>query len=271
LLLIGATAYAAAAVIPDTELHGGGNTVWDPDVDTYACTDPHPNSSAQDGFTPVDDGQTTSPNRNDAFDDALILFVGKQVFADYDWIGNRQGRQLSVGPTPTGGFKVSEVERALTTSPTLRVLDKFTNKKHRAVTHTVKVESNLGSDGATTIDASSSGDTTWTAADRWLVSHQEPFGALSDPVVTQVWYGKHAKRPTSVENTDSDVDCFLSKFRVRVPARGTRYLMFFLEMNKDSVSDAEAKAAKYDSRHLNTNLRVGLSPRVRKQILNWDL
>jgi hypothetical protein len=272
LALGSSAAYAANAVIPDTELHGGGDTVWDPTTDTSACTSPHLTpANAQEGFTPVNDGQTTSPSRSDAFDDALILFVGNRVFFDADWGGTRHGQQLSVGPRNTGGLKVAETERALGTSPTLRVLDKFTNTNGHAVSRTVTIESNLGSDNATTIDASSSGDTTWTAADRWLVSHQEPFGALSDPVVTQVWYGKHAKRPTSVENTDSNVDCFLSRFRIRVPAHKIRYLMLFLEMNEDSVASAEGQAAKYDQRHLTPALRTGLSPKVRSRILNWDL
>ena len=161
--------------------------------------------------------------------------------------------------------------RALQTSPTLRVLAKFKNTKNHPVRRTVKLETNLGSDNATTIDASSNGNTVWSRADRWLVTHEEPFDATADPVVTQVWYGKHAKRPGDVESTDARADCFLSKFSLRVPAHKVRYLMFFLEMNKDSIVDAVAKTAKFNNRHLTNQLRRGLSDRVENRILNWDL
>ena len=265
-LAVAAAAYAASVVINDTDLTGGGNTTWDPSNNTYACTNP-----PVDGFVPVSDGSTTSPTRDDAFDDALALFIKQRWFRDPNGNGNKQGQQLKVGPKRTGGLKVSETETALQTSPTLRVLQKFKNTKDRPVRRTVNLETQLGSDEATTIDASSNGNTTWSRTDRWLVTHEEPFGATSDPVVTQVWYGKQAEKPDDVENTDSEPDCFLSKFKIRVPAHKTRYLMFFLEMNKDSIADAVAKTAKFNNRQLTNNLRAGLSDRIEQRILNWDL
>jgi hypothetical protein len=265
-LAVAASAYAVSVSIDNTNLTGGGNTTWDPDNSTYACTNP-----AVDGFVAVSDGSTTSPTRDDAFDDALALFIRQRWFRDPDGNGKKSGQQLKVGPRRTGGLKVSETERALQTSPTLRVLEKLKNTKDHPVRRTVNVETQLGSDTDTTIDASSNGNTTWSRADRWLVTHEEPFGATSDPVVTQVWYGKDAKKPFDVENTDGEIDCFLSKFRVRVPANKVRYLMFFLEMNKDSIADAVAKAAKFNNRHLTNKLRRGLSDRVEHRILNWDL
>lgn len=261
-------AFGATVVISDTNLSGGDGTNWDPVDDTYACTNPGP----PDGFVPVDDGQTTTPSRHDAFDDGFVVWVGGltgTIFHDPDGNGNRRGHSLSVGPHKTDGFVVSQTETALQTSPTLRMLYRFKNPKRHRIRRLITVETNLGSDSGTGVRGSSTGDLSWTKTDRWLVTSDNST-TPTDPPVTQVWYGKHAAERV-VHTDQSEVDCYASDFRIAVPPHATRDLMFFAEMNPDSNADALHKAAKFDRRHLNGKLLKGLGDRVQRRILNWNL
>jgi hypothetical protein len=268
-LLAGSVAYATTVAIDGTFLTGGGGTSWNPENFTYACTDP---GSPPEAFVPVDQGTTST--RSDAFDDGFVVWVGGlggEAFQDPDGNGDRVGQGLAVGPASTKGLRVSETEKALQSSPTLRMLYRFKNTSAHSRNRTIALETALGSDTPTTIDKSSSGDKTWSKGDRWLVTHEEPFGPTSDPVVTQVWFGRHAReRVTHKEHSTNAPDCFLSEFKITVPAHAKRYLLFFAEMN-NSISSAKNKTAKFNQVHLTSNLRNGIRSGVRNRILNWDL
>jgi hypothetical protein len=269
LLAAAPAAYAVSVVIDDTDLTGGGGTTWDPASDTYACTNP----GAPFGFIPVHQGTTAS--RTDAFDDAFAVWVGGlngKIFGDPDGNGNKRGQRLSVGPRATNGLKVSQTETALQTSPTLRMIYQFKNTSRHTIKRKIAVETNLGSDSNTTIDASSSGNQSWSRSDRWLVTHEDPFTATSDPVVSQVWFGKQAaKRPVAIKHSDGNSpDCFLTTFKLRVKPHRVKDLMLFSEMN-NAVGGAVQKAHKFNKRHLSRKLLKGLGHRVKKRIVNWDL
>lgn len=269
-LAVAPAAWAVSVVIDNVDLTGGGATTWDPAED-YACTQP-PTGAAR--FVPVEDGSTAT--RSDAFDDAFAVWVGGldgKLFGDRDGNGNRRGQTLSVGPTATKGYKVSANETAIQTSPTLRMIFQFKNPSRHPVSRKIAVESNLGSDDQTTIDASSNGNASWGVGDRWLVSHEEPFSATADPVVTQVWFGKRAaKRPIDIEHsgTPPSADCFATTFKLRVKPRRAKALMFFAEMN-DAIGGATQRADKFNRRHLNRKLLRGLGDRIKRRIVNWDL
>jgi hypothetical protein len=270
LLAAAPAAYAVSVVINDTDLTGGGGTTWDPDSSDYACTPP-PMGAPE--FVPVDDGSTAS--RSDGFDGGFAIWVGGlngKIFGDADGNGNKRGQRLSVGPTNTKGFRVSQTETALQTSPTLRMIFQFKNTTGHAIRRSIALETNLGSDSDTTIDASSSGNQSWSRSDRWLVTHEDPFTATSDPVVSQVWFGKQAaKRPVAVEHSrGGDPDCFLTTFKLGVKPHHVRDLMFFTEMN-NSIGGAVQKTRKFNKRHLNDKLLKGLGNRVLRRIVNWDL
>jgi hypothetical protein len=270
LLATAPAAYAVSVVINDTDLTGGGGTTWDPIDDSYACTSP----GAPYGFSPVANGTTT--NRSDGFDEGFVVWVGGlngKIFRDADANGNKQGQQLSVGPTGTDGLQVSQTERALQTSPTLRMIYHFRNPTSHTVRRAIALETNLGSDDETTVDGSSNGNASWDLGDRWLITHEEPFDAGADPVVTQVWYGKEArKRPTAIHHSDmASPDCFLSTFKLGFKPHQVRDLMFFAEMNDTSAVSALQKTGKFNQTHLNADLLTGLGPKARHRIVNWDL
>jgi hypothetical protein len=269
LLAVAPAAYAVSVVIDDTDLTGGGGTTWDPESSDYACTSP----GMVPEFVPVDDGATAS--RDDGFDGGFAVWVGGlngEIFGDADGNGNKRGQRLSAGPTATNGLKVSQTETALQTSPTLRMIFQFKNTTGHTIKRAIAVESNLGSDDDTTIDKTSSGNASWSRADRWLVSHEAPFDAGADPVVTQVWFGKQArKQVVDVEHTGAnDPDCFLSTFKIGVKPHKVRDLMFFTEL-KNSIAPAKHSARKFNKRHLSHKLLKGLGHRVQKRIVNWDL
>jgi hypothetical protein len=269
LLVAAPAAYAVSVVINDTDLTGGGGTTWDPDSSDYACTSP----GMVPEFVPVDQGTTAS--RTDAFDGGFAVWVGGlngKIFGDADGNGNKRGQRLSVGPTNTKGFRVSQTETALQTSPTLRMIFQFKNTSRHTIKRKIAVETNLGSDTDTTIDASSSGNQSWSRSDRWLVTHEDPFTATSDPVVSQVWFGKHAaKRPVAIEHSNGGrADCFLTTFKIGVKPHKVRDLMFFAEMN-NSIGAGVQKAHKFNKRHLSHKLLKGLGHRVQRRIVNWDL
>ncbi len=270
LLAAAPAAYAVNVVINDTDLTGGGGTTWDPDSSDYACTQP-PTGAPE--FVPVDQGTTAS--RTDGFDGGFAVWVGGlngKLFGDADGNGNKRGQRLSVGPTNTKGFKVSATETAIQTSPTLRMVFQFKNPTGHTVKRKITVETNLGSDDDTTIDASSSGNQSWSRSDRWLVTDEEPFTATSDPVVSQVWFGKHAaQRPVAIKHSDGNrADCFATTFKIGVKPHKVRDLMFFSEMN-NSIGAGVQKAHKFNKRHLSAKLKKGLGRRVKSRIVNWDL
>jgi hypothetical protein len=94
----------------------------------------------------------------------------------------------------------------------------------------------------------------------------------SDAVVTQVLYGKGRpqSKPSVLCSPGKKSDCIGVEFRVKVPARSTRFLLFYTELN-DTNANAIASANKYNNKHLNAALLSGVSSSVRHKILNWDL
>lgn len=265
------TVLATPAAIPSVELNGGGGAIFDPDNDDWGCSDG--TSSSTDGFyTPADDG--TLGAQSDAFDSALILYVGDDGFKDPDDTGNEVGEQITVGPRSVGGLRVTRIDRALPGSRTLRSLIKLENTGRTAKTRHVSLDTEFGADEDLIIEKTSSGNLRFNSQDRWgIVSDASPF---SDPVATLVNYGKgNVLKPAfqigPYPDTANDAaDCVLDVFKVRVPGKSTVYLMFFIEMSANDT-DAADSVKKFNNRGLTAALRAGLAPGVRSKILNWDL
>jgi len=271
-LAVSTAAFAAIVNIDTVDLTAaGGDATFDPDFD-FAFTDG--TSSGGNFYSPVDDGSTVG-GRSDAFDGGLVLFVEDQAFAATK--GNETGEQLAVGPKNVGGLKVTRTDRALPGSRTLRDLTKLSNPHKHAVTKTITLNSELGSDADTFVEGTSSGDKKFNKADRWGVTSDQDQTTSGDPPVTLVHYGKGAavktKRqfgPRSQTATVDGQDCVVPQFVVRIGGHQTRYLLFFAELS-DAVSDSLTSAQKFNHRHLTPGLLSGLSKGVKAKILNWDL
>jgi hypothetical protein len=248
----------------DVVLYGGGFTQWDVDR----------NSSCESGtaYTPVSDGEIDDSitEQNDAYDGGLILTVGAEDFDDPNEVGNLSGQSLSVGPATLEGLVVSRTDAALGSSPTLRSLIRLRNTGGPK-TRDIVWSSDLGSDGAEEVRDSSNGNTIYQLGDRWVISSDDDT-TPGDPVLTHVLFGRSNPREKVVEIIDAPdgTGCFTVRFRVRVPRNGTRYLLFFTEMNRTN-GGAETRAGKYNDPNLGPKLLKGIGPSVRNRILNWDL
>lgn len=268
LLLAGAGIATAAVVnINDTNLVGG-NATWDPDPSTDACV-----SLLQPAYSPANDAQIGI--HTDAFDGGLVLIESKGPFAVNGFRGgqtaNKTGQQLTVGPKSFAGMKVTRIDRAMS-SDSLRSLVKLQNKKKKPQTAILGLDSELGSDSNTGVRRTSNGSK-FTKASRWVVTSDNAT-TPNDPVVTHVFYGsgnprvKVASLPYGPAGPDND--CVTVAFsKVVVPAKSTRYLLFFASLN-DTNPSAITTAKGFNNRKLDSAKLNGLSKSVKKNILNWD-
>jgi hypothetical protein len=277
-LAFAAAAWAGGAVIDDVELTGGGPTAWDPSNEENDFGDDCSTPTQGLIYAAVDDG--AYDGTDDGFDAGLVLLVNGSSFVDGDGTGVLGAEQLRVGPEKLGKLRVTRTERALQGSPTLRSLVKLKNtKQKRAVKAELLWGSDLGSDELTAVRGSSAAPGGFlTTSDRWVVTSDDAVDP-DDPPVTHVFYGKGKvkERSNSVPDTATPpganaATCVSAGFKLKVPARKARYVLFFSEMNDpDDNTGAIEAAAKFDFKRLSKPLRAGLSKSVKKRIVNWDL
>lgn len=226
------------------------------------------------GLTIVD---ATIPSHGDPFDNAYQLFIDGTIFTVGATV-DVTGTTLTAGPATFSGL---EVRYEMYFSPTVqaaRLLATFSNPTASPISATIEVPVNFGSDGGTTVEATSSGDTSYTAADRWLVTSDSGPG---DPVNTTVFYGPGTPNvaPTSV--TSTVFSCAGSQgagatFPITVPAGETRSLMFFAGLGNvdtagNTIAGAIAAAALFDDNDtIPADLLSGLTSQDQQEILNWD-
>jgi len=268
-LAFATTASATLEPISSVTLQsGGGTALWDAETE-YACL---PGVLAD---SPVANGSFNA--QSDAFDGGLLLNVfaaspGYVGFSDGDGQGNHVGQSLTIGPRTLLGLRVTRTDTGLPGSPTLRSLVKLTNTTNHKLTRAVSLCSNLGSDAASGVRASSNGDHKLTAADRWVVTSDSATTAV-DPPVTHVFSGKGALRVTKTgfcAPTGAQSDCVGQELKFTLGGGKTRYLLFYAEMHGTNGS-AITGASKYNNKNLTAALRSGLSQTVRSRVLNWDL
>lgn len=270
LLSLGALGLVAAATVPasatgiyigDYALTGPGPTTWDTDNGDSPCSAP------SSGFSPADDG--SYGDRSDAFDGALVLTVNGSTVADYDGYANVSGNTAATFGGKFGGVTVSRVDVALKQSPTLRSLVKFQNPSKSLKSLDVELDTDLGSDSGTVVVKTSSGDTTHTANDNWVISN-DGSPSSGDPVVTQV-YGKGGSAaktlPTALTNGG---ECVSIDYTVKVPAGKSRYLLLFLQMHTSNRS-AKKGAVPFNLLSAGSALLDGIPAKVLPQIVNWKL
>jgi hypothetical protein len=293
-LLFAALALSAPVEIPfynDDELNletqGGGHfdvsqppyayTSGDGGDDMCALGDISDTDEDNLGYTPANDVRSSlDGSSSDEFDGGLVLWVGDSVFEDSDLSGDQVGEQLTVGPTKLEGLRVKRVETALQGSPTLRSLIKFKNKsKHQTKKRTITWDSDVGADTTEVVWASSSGDQVLSDSDRWFVFADNDT-APGDAVGTMVLYGK-GKGVKKTKITDGVADqngCLDQTIPVKVPAKSSRYLLFFTETHDASADGADlatSDAAKFNKKKPAGELLAGIKKSVKKKVLNWDL
>jgi hypothetical protein len=218
----------------------------------------------------------------DAFDCGGVVWVGNTAVADDDGTVDVSpaGSDQVVTPSDAtiGGLRVTDTYRVFSGGDTARILVRLENTTSADVSTTVTYASNFGSDATTTVAGSSSGDTSFTNADRWLVTADGPVSG-NDLVNTTVLYG-----PGSVDATPSSVSTSVfdaggregatATFPVTVPAGSTRFLMFFQQVggggNGTPNAAIVAAAAVWNTPlAASSPLLAGLAPSDAASIVNW--
>lgn len=146
----------------------------------------------------VNDAIHMGTSRSDAFDAGGRLLVSTNPalgFSEYtnpDTSGcvmEDDGREIAY-PADTGSIPGLSIRRKIYVPSAgtgfARTLDVFENTSGSAISVTMRFSSNMGSDGFTGVDETSSGDAVIGSADRWATtSHTDPNEL--DPPVAHVW------------------------------------------------------------------------------------
>lgn len=279
-LVLTATAFAAQTNFDAIDLLAdGGDAKFQYGFD-YGCAD-GTSASSGDHVYSIEGGSLVASMQTDAFDGALALYVGDSPFA---LPGNTadftNGNEVQSPTVKLEGLKVSRNGASFPGSPTLRELIKFQNKSKKTVKARVMLSSEFGSDDQTIVISSSSGDSEFNRRDRWGVTTDDLI-APADPAVTLVNYGKgkvlkpdQQIGPYSTPDDGVTVDgsdCAQVGFPLKLKAKQTGYLMFFLEMHEYPGTAVADVLKKFEKKHLNATLLTDISESVRKKILNWDV
>jgi VCBS repeat-containing protein len=255
-------------------LYGGASSVW-------SIVD---NAMTSNGLPAGGDLMTGADGSGAAIADASIV----DRLDSYDcgsmvWVANTQiggaitvsGNSVTFKMTNVAGLDVQMKYQAITGRATLRNFVTFTNPTRTAVSVPVDFVTNFGSDWTTAVTASSSGDSSFTPADRWIIT-DDLWDGVFDPANTTVFYGPGSPSvtPSSVSQT-----VFRAKgtqgaracYDITVPAGETRGLLFFHQLHNRQI-EAAAAATIFDAPPTaDSELLVGLAPAQLDQVLNWEL
>jgi hypothetical protein len=180
---------AAPVTLPIGSITAGGAT-WELINKDIFCSLP-----PADAFN-VDDATHLASNRGDAYDNAFCMFVGSSPYLGPDTVDRTTTSSaitVTSGPTTMSGLNVTYQFAFLTSAPIIGVLASFQNPTGAPITVPITFESNVGSNGQTTVNGSSSGDLTVSAADRWAITSDRSTDPPVDPPIIHVVAGPGAQ------------------------------------------------------------------------------
>jgi hypothetical protein len=215
-------------------------------------------------------------DRVNAFDNGLTLWINGHQFLPKLPMTVTHYSLLS-GPVMMAGARVTVRYDGMQNSDTLRTEVILSNTTSLPKTITATLASNLGSNAQTIIFGSSSGDTAFTASDRWLVtsnSASNPSGIID----THVLFGPGSPAVTASAVYSNTFKCNESPtpnsrgvradFHLVVPAGTTQRLLFFNQAH-DSNAGALADAAVFNVEPV--SMLGGLTNAELAQVVNWNL
>lgn len=229
-------------------------------------------------------GGTVSTTLSDAFDGYNALWfsqtlTGPAQTGSADYVGYNVngaatldstcgGRQVNFPNQAILGLTVSRKVYVPATDTFARWETILTNSTGAAITVNVISANNLGSDGNTTIDTTSSGDATVTAADNWVSSFQNYGGTTSPDVrLAHVIWGPGGIGPNAINFANSDDNPFWS-IPVTVPAGETRILLHFVT-GQASKAAARAKAVQLAVSPLTATSVACMTDLEKSQVVNF--
>ncbi len=121
-----------------------------------------------------------------------------------------------------------------------RTIDSFTNPTDSSITATVRIVGNLGSGAATTVFATSDGDTTWETTDQWIGT--DDADGTGTPALIHYIHGPAGLAPDSVSINGDDMDW---EYTITVQPGETVELAYFtiVTPNGDGESTRDAAVA----------------------------
>jgi hypothetical protein len=206
---------------------------------------------------------------NKAFDGDGRLFVGGTAFApsqpSYSLADD--GRTVL---TATGTAAGLTVNRKITVPNTgtedfARTVDVFTNLTGSPITTTIRIVGNLGSDGKTTVFATSDGTGVPSPNDLWIGTDDDN-GFGSTAAVIHYIRGPGAMKPDSVTVTDDNLEW---SYTITVPAGETVELAYFTIVNASRSSAIAAANALVTPTGFGGQAAAFLTPAEQALIANF--
>ena len=274
LCLTAGMAVAAPVSSSQTIASGFGSTNWQ--ITNTGGTSGGPFGGNCDGGQALTIQDASGPTgAGDAFDNAWNISIDGVAYsagATVDLTGTTYTAPAAV----MSGLNVSVQYHVVPGDALARILVTLQNPGASPIATAVQVGNNWGSDGSTVIRDTSSGDTTVTTADRWLITSDN---GPSDPVNLSVMYGTGAA-VTPASYTTTVFDCagpqgLGTVFNVSVPAGETRHLMMFAGLggvlsNDNLVASAQAAATFFTDLDAMDPLWLdGLSQAQLDRVVNW--
>jgi IPTL-CTERM motif len=273
-------AFAAPQPLPFDFSPGIGDLEWEGIEDIFGDTStgsPFSGDCDDSGGSglAIDDA-TSADDSSDAYDTAWLTTFGT-TFVGTGGVGDLTGSTYTAVPQNISGLDVTYQLFFSEVTQCNRLVLFFDNPTGTPIRDTVRIATNFGSDDDTEVNGTSSGDTIFTTADRWIVT-SDGFPA-SDPVNTTVFYGPGGLPPAFVTESvcdDSGDEGVGAEFDLNVPEQSTRCLMLFACLGEftgtaNTISGALADAPLFDS--LNTipgDLLSGLSQEQIDECVNWN-
>lgn len=201
----------------------------------------------------------------DAYDSCYSLRVdGSQYEAPST--GQLAGRLVRMPPTDLGGLEVSRTILVPDADGRdyARYIDSIRNGNTSAVTVEVRIEGNLGSDGATYVWGTASGDTVVVADDEWIGTDDSD--GDGDPTLVHAFFGEGAPaQPTSISLSSDSLEVM---FRVDVSPGETISLMFFaFQTPNQATARSQVEALRADL----AAAVADLTAEEAERIVNWPV
>jgi Bacterial Ig domain len=266
--------FAISACLPSPS--GCDTSIWTVNPKSGATGDTASRASNGGAGLGVDDANLLISERVNAFDTGLTLWVNGQQFQPSLPMTVTHYSLVS-GPVTMAGVRVTVRYDGLLGSESLRTLVTFNNTSGITKNITATLASNVGSNNHTAIAGSSSGDTSFTTAGRWLVTGNADLLHQGGIVDTHVLFGpgSPAVTPSAVYTTTftcgetpPSSEGVRADFHVSIPAGTTRRLLFFNQAH-DNNEDALADATVFDSEPV--AMLGGLTSGQLTEVVNWTL
>jgi hypothetical protein len=178
----------------------------------------------------------------DAYDACYYLDVGGTRYSGAaPGVLSPDGRTVEMAVETIGGLSVHRVAYVPASGGDwIRYLEVLENTGATDVTTTVRISGNLGSDGGTSLIATSSGDGTIDPTERWFAT-DDTDGSLDPSLVHLFQAGPDSGAPASVRTVGLATDNIDWTFDVTVPARGRAVVMTFaIQTMTQALAQAEA-------------------------------